>query len=188
MDAALPGDARDRRDVDDRAAARLAHCRDRVFHPEKRAGRVDPHDAFPGGGVEQILDRAAADPGIVDEDVELAIGGQRRGDRGLPFRFARHVEMLVHRGAVRLRDLRGDFLALIVEHVSNDDLGAFAREDPRHAGAHPRCRAGDQRDLVFESHDPALLLSSPRPPRPSYRQSLRAIRDRPFGRAASARG
>ena len=47
-------------------------------------------------------------------------------------------------------------LALGFEHVGDDDLGALAGEDARHAGAHAGGAAGDQRDLVFEPHLLAL--------------------------------
>src|SRR3979490_2808748 len=49
--------------------------------------------ALPSRGVEQIAARAAADSGIVDQDVELAERGHGRGDRGLPLGFAGHVEL-----------------------------------------------------------------------------------------------
>src|SRR5579883_2600774 len=75
MNAVLAGDPGDRGDVDDRPAALRLHVRDREFHAEKDAARVDRHQPVPGGGVEQILDRAAGQPGIVDENVEPAISG-----------------------------------------------------------------------------------------------------------------
>ena len=56
------------------------------FMPRNVPRRVDRHQPVPGGGVEQVLDRAAADPGIVDQDVELAEGGQGRVDRRLAIR------------------------------------------------------------------------------------------------------
>src|SRR5271154_5881331 len=56
MDAVLAGDAGDRRDFDDRASARRLHDRDREFHAEKDAARVDRHQPVPGRGVEEILD------------------------------------------------------------------------------------------------------------------------------------
>ena len=48
----------------------------------------------------------------------------------------RHVEMVENRRAVRFGDLGNDRPSLFVEHVGDGDLGAFAGEDPRHAGAH----------------------------------------------------
>ena len=63
-----------------------------------------------------------------------------------------HVEVVEDRRAVRLGDVGDDRLALVFEHVGDDHLGAFAGEDPRHAGAHAGRAAGDQRDLAVEPH------------------------------------
>ena len=63
---------RDRRDVDDRAAAMLAHQRRRRLGADKRPGEVDLQDAAPVfiRGVEQR--REHRDAGIVDQRVEPA--------------------------------------------------------------------------------------------------------------------
>src|SRR5215831_17533239 len=52
---------------------------------------------------EQVLDRAAAEAGIVDENVESAELGESGVDRRLPFRFASDVEMAENRRPVRLQ-------------------------------------------------------------------------------------
>jgi hypothetical protein len=43
MHAMLAGDPRDRRDVDNAAAALFLHHRDREFHAQKDAPRIDRH-------------------------------------------------------------------------------------------------------------------------------------------------
>jgi hypothetical protein len=53
------------------------------YRAEKDAARVDRHQADPGLGVELVLDRAAGEPRVVDEDVTLlelgeGVGGGRR--------------------------------------------------------------------------------------------------------------
>jgi hypothetical protein len=53
------------------------------------------------------------------------------------------------RRAIRLRDVGDHPAALLFQHVGDDDFGALAGKDARHAGAHPGRRTGDQRDLVF---------------------------------------
>src|SRR5262249_8532430 len=107
----------------------------------------------------------AADPGVIDQDVELAPGGDCRLDRRLPLRLAGHVELAEHRRAVRPGNLGDDVVALLFQHVGDADLGALAREDPRHAGAHARGGTGDQRNLVFQPHAflPAQRLLPRRP-------------------------
>ena len=52
VDMMLSGDAGDRRDVDDRPATGRLHARDREFHAEKDAARVDRHQPVPGRGLE----------------------------------------------------------------------------------------------------------------------------------------
>src|SRR5258705_11296379 len=102
MDSLLAGDPGNRRDVDDRAAARSLHQRDREFHAQENATRIDRHQQVPGRGVEQILDPTAAEASIIDEDIELAELGEGRVDRRLPFRLAGHVEMAEYGGPVAL--------------------------------------------------------------------------------------
>src|SRR6185503_15040282 len=84
VDAALSGDPGNRRNVDDRAAADLLHLGDRELHAEEGAGRIDRHDLVPGGAVEQVFLTAAADAGVVDQDVELAVGREGGVDRRPP--------------------------------------------------------------------------------------------------------
>jgi len=132
----LAGDARNRRDVDNRPATRGLHNRDREFHPQEDAARVDCHQPVPGRGVEEILDRAAGEPGIVDEDVEPSILGEGGIDGRLPLRLARYVEAAEDRSTIRAGDVGDDPPPLFFQNVGDDDLGAFAGEDARHAGAH----------------------------------------------------
>jgi hypothetical protein len=67
------------------------------FIPRKTPRALTDNKPVPGRGVEQILDGAAARPGIVDENIELAELGDRRIDGRLPLRLAGHVEMAEHR-------------------------------------------------------------------------------------------
>src|SRR5216683_1942377 len=68
--------------------AAAPHDRYGELHAEEDPAGVDRHQQIPGCGVEQVLDRTAAQPGVIDEDVELAELGEGRVDRRLPFRFA----------------------------------------------------------------------------------------------------
>jgi hypothetical protein len=78
-------------------------------------------------------------PRVVHEDVqppEVALGG---ADGLLPVGLTRDVEMHEDGLAALRVDLRLDTPALGFEHVTDDDLGAFPREQPR-LGRRP-CRA-----------------------------------------------
>ena len=92
------------------------------------------------------------DSGVVDEDVESAELAFARRDGGAPVSRARDVE------AKRRRDARSgrrvDFIrelgGLIVEHVADNDLRAFASENPRLGGALAARSAGNQRHFSFK--------------------------------------
>src|SRR5205823_4890657 len=63
----------DRADIDDRAAARFDHLFGGELGAEKDAGLVDGNDLVPALDAVGVSDRAAGDPGIVDEDVDATI-------------------------------------------------------------------------------------------------------------------
>src|SRR5215471_21631005 len=60
MDMMLAGDAGNRRDVDDRPAAGRLHDRNREFHPQEDAARIDRHQAIPSRGFEQLPESPAS--------------------------------------------------------------------------------------------------------------------------------
>src|SRR5690242_5578762 len=76
-----------RRDVHDRAAARLLHGQDRALAAEEGAQRIDVVD--PAIVLEAaILDRVAhADAGGIEQAVQAAAGSDRRRDSLLPSRL-----------------------------------------------------------------------------------------------------
>ena len=84
--------AEHRGDVDDRAAARLLHRRDRGLAAEERAQRIDVVD--PAVFRERaVLDRVAhADAGGIQQAVQAAERLDAGGDRLLPARFVGDVE------------------------------------------------------------------------------------------------
>ena len=143
----------------------LHHGNDRA-HAEEHALGVDAHLPVPGRDAEAVR-IAAADAGVVDEDVDLAVGRERRGDGGVPVRLARHVEPLEARLAAGRGDRSGDRLALGLQDVAQDHLGAFARKQARGGRAHARGRARDDGDLVCKTHGgfslPVRPLSGPKP-------------------------
>jgi hypothetical protein len=71
MDIVLAGDARDRRDVEDRAAASLLHDRIARFMPRKTPRALTAIRCSRSSVSNRFLDRAAGEPRVFDEDVEL---------------------------------------------------------------------------------------------------------------------
>ena len=70
--------------VDDRAAAGLPHLLYGMLCAKEYAGGVDVHNALPAGSVQAVGFGAAADAGVVDEDVQPAVAGDGLGDEVLP--------------------------------------------------------------------------------------------------------
>ena len=101
-----------RGDVDDRAAAVLAHVRDLMLHRQPEAGQVRRQHARPRGLVE-LGDPGPgrAHAGGVDGDIETAVRRGRGDDRTLDLLGARHV-----------RDDRGAAKAIGLDPVSYTHL------------------------------------------------------------------
>ena len=87
------------------------------------------------------------DAGVVDEDVELAEAALGLFDHALPFVFAAHVVVEVD-GVVA--EVGRDLLAEIVEHIAEDDLGAFRDEQPHVLLTLAARAAGDDRYLAVQ--------------------------------------
>ena len=137
--APKPGD---RRDVDDRSsAALLDHHRGDGLHAEEHAGLVDLGDpaVLLERGVEHL--QHPEDAGVVDQHVDVAELLAAGVDDGGPVRFAGHVVMAVDG---RVAEVLGDGLALLVEHVAEDDLGAFGDEQPGFGFSLTSGRSADQ--------------------------------------------
>src|SRR5262249_28182172 len=98
----------------------------------------------------------AADPRVVDEEVELA----ERADGGLkgrlPVRLARHVELHEPRLSTGARDLLDDLTPLELHDIRDDHLCAFSREDRGFALPHTARPTRDERDLACQPHTPLL--------------------------------
>ena len=94
--------------------------------------------------------------GVVDEDVELAVGALGELDRARPVGSLLTSRCDEQRRAAGLVDLGGDLLAELVADVAEHDARALLREQPRLGLALPARGARDQRDLAVEpSHQPA---------------------------------
>jgi len=149
-------DRRDRRDVDDRAAALHHHHRDHVLHREERALEIDGEHPVPR--LFGQLDHAAdvRDAHVIVEHVDAAeirdAGLHHRLDIGI----LRHVGAERQREAAFIGDDVGRLLGGAQVDVDAEHLRAFARAGDRGrlavapAGA-DRAGADDQRDLVLKT-------------------------------------
>ena len=91
-EAGVPGDARDRADVDDAAGAARNHVPGDGLSDEERAAEVGVENGVPivPGDVGGALADVAA--GIVDEDIDLAKLMERVGDGGFDARLVADIE------------------------------------------------------------------------------------------------
>jgi len=96
-----------------------------------------------------VADRAAGDPGIVDQDVEPAIGRQRFVDQALPLGFVGDVDLGGNRRPATVDDRRGNSRRLIGQDVRDNNFGTLGREEPGLRFAHAMGGAGNNRNLVF---------------------------------------
>ena len=146
-----PAQALDRRHVDDRAAPGRGHRLDGHPHAEKRAGEIDVNHLLPLGQIE-VLELPECDGSrVVDQHVELAEFADGGRDRGVPLVGFGDVEVHVTR---RVAELVGQRLALVVQDVADNHLGAFLDEQARIFGAQAAGPSTDERYLaVYPSHN-----------------------------------
>ena len=87
--------------------------------------------------------------GIVDHDVDAAEGVHGRTHHLVELGSLRDVGLTPQIAAVA--DLAGDALGALGVQIGDDDPGALLGEAPRHAFAEAGGRAGDDRNLVFQT-------------------------------------
>ena len=138
----------DRRDVDDRSAARPLHRRRDRPHAEEATDLidVDHREVVVEGHLRQWGE--LEDACVVDEHRDRAERALGLHDRGRPVGLGRDVEVHVAGGVT---ELVGDLLPPVVEHVTEHDACAFLGEQPRFRLALTTCCAGDDGDLPVES-------------------------------------
>ena len=125
-------------------------------------------------GLAVLLDRLEDhDPGVVDDDVEPAVAGDRGVDRaldvGVDGDVAGRRHRLAHAGGVQLLDRARRAFRLV---VGDDDAGAVAAEAQAGRQADAGRAAGDDHHLVVEAHGPlprdppSLCIGAVRMPAP----------------------
>ena len=91
-------------------------------------------------------------PALLTTDVEVAESRERRGDDTRDVGVVAHVAGTEFGVAAACADLARDTFAVRDVDVVDEDLRAFRGEAPGDAFAESRARAGDDRNLVSESH------------------------------------
>src|SRR6185437_7398321 len=88
----LADHAGDRRQVDDAAAAVLLHLPHGGGGAQEHAGAIHGYQAVPDAAFQQVVHRAAADAGVVHQDVQPAEFRDGGGDHRVPPGLIRHVQ------------------------------------------------------------------------------------------------
>ena len=137
--------------VDDAAAAAGAQGGDGRLGAQKDALGVDGKDAVPVGfgGVLNVF--ADEDARVVEQDVQLAIGGDGGLDGGVPVGFAGDIQVDVGAFVAEFAELGFGLAAGVVQDVADDHFGAFLGE---HSGFHSALAAraaADEGNLAFQS-------------------------------------
>ena len=146
--ARAAGGRGDRRGVHDRAAALLGHAPRRPLRAEHDALEVDTDDGVEVGEV--VVDEAvelAADPRVVEHDVEAAELLDREVDRRLHVVGVAHVDALERD---RVAQLGGELLTASFVDVGDDDPCVLGDEPLDGRLAEAAGSAGDDRDLPRE--------------------------------------
>ena len=137
----------------------LDHLGNGVLAGEIHASNVDGHDLIPGLN-RRVDDRMVGlrhDPGVVVEDVETAERLDRQVRHGLRVGFDGDIGDDRHRLAACGADLADGFLGGLAVIVGHHHARSLGREPEGGHAPHAAARAGDDRNLVLESH--ARLLA-----------------------------
>lgn len=154
-----------RGDVDDAPPTTLVHPRQRGLCQQKRRSEHDLDDLPPPGLGELGDRRDMLNARVVHQDVEMALGGERRLNDLAARRCVRQV------GAQEPRAWQfgcGGLPCRLVE-IGECDVDALTRQVTRNRQANAAGRAGDERDLLRPSghteppaktgHDSTVMLA-----------------------------
>ena len=139
----------DRGGVDDHSAALGQHGRDRIFAAEIDAFDVDGHHPVPLVRFAGDHVGGRADPGVVAENVNPAIDGERLGDHRRDLLRLADIYRKGVGGPSRFGDRGGGGLGGLGVQVGSEDARAFAGEQPGHRLADARSRAGNHGHAVL---------------------------------------
>ena len=138
---------RDRRNVDDRAAAVLAHQRHRRLRAQKWSRQVDSKHTFPVG-VRSLHHRCEdRDPGIVDQRIEPSEAALDLGKCGSDRIGVGHVAGQGQRG-VGFVEARHAFFQDVAENIEQRHAPAFGKKAFGHGKPDATGRTRNQGDFV----------------------------------------
>ena len=123
---------------------RRLHGGDGETGAQEHTGGVHLHDAVPARRLEGVGHRRAAQPGVVDQHIQLAETLHRGADRLFPIVLAGHVQGHEHRLAAAAANVRLDLSSLVLKKVRDDHLGALAGEKASLLGTHAARGPADQ--------------------------------------------
>src|SRR5208283_2417699 len=143
-----------RGDIDDLAALALDHVGKRGTRAVELARQIGVDTGAPvlvGDFLDPFAEGLLTDPGVVDQDVDLAKLRDRRVDHRVDLRGAGDVGRLDQTAPPELAD-RGRGLFELGEGArGGHDVGAAVGEANRHRAAESAPRTGDDRDFSFEA-------------------------------------
>ena len=135
--------------IDDGSPAAFKHGSDFVLHRIEYAPNIDVEDLF----VSVLRDLAQGSSrfhaGIVERDIEAAIGLYREVNGGLHVGIFGKVGFAEGRGAAKFRDLGDDVRAFFFPPSGQDNFGARFCKGDGGCLADARRTAGNQDDLIF---------------------------------------
>lgn len=126
---ALPGDlTHDRGDVDDLAVVAVHHGRQHGAREEKHAAHVDIHHAVVFVVVHHRKGDELAGAGVVNQDVDGAVGREGGVDAGFDFLLRAHVDLQTQAFGALGFDLAAGFGQALQIDIADDQFGPFAGE------------------------------------------------------------
>ena len=147
-----------RRDVDDGALAELLHMRDGILGAHELAFEVDRQAAVPifAGGIQHRF--VHSNPGIIDQDIDLAEVIQGRLDHGFDLVFIRDIAFDKDGLAAGFAQLFGSFMAFFIVPIHHNHFGAFFDKNFGDPPANAFGAAGNDCNLSFSFIDSFLLI------------------------------
>jgi hypothetical protein len=144
-DAALADESRGGRGVHDGAAAGRQHRRNFVFHAEKYTLQIDVDEAIPGDFFFVGNGKpAGADAGIVEGDIQAAIGRNRALHHGAAIAFTANIAAHGDGLAAGVLDQRGGLLHIGLVLVHDHHAPALFGEKKSSRPSDPRPCACDE--------------------------------------------
>ena len=128
MNVVLPHESGDGGDIYDGPPICLLHRGNDRSHTQKNAFGVDVHLLIPGIRI-QFIRMTAADPSIVDKNIDPALPGHGRRDHIFPIRLAGHIQFLKSRRSAALTNSTNKLRAFIYQQICDHDRGALPSEN-----------------------------------------------------------